>query len=128
MPSPGKMLRKRGTAESEATAVINLLEVLPMMVLQFTLQLVALYWVRRCYVRYPEKRWRFTALLVWLIIAVAGTLTQAAIVIWFPPMTSEGLFRTIHWISKTTSTIGYLAVAVTCWCIADYYERLGYAK
>lgn len=108
--------------------MVHWIEVIPMMALQLVMQLVAIYYVRLCYTKYPDKRWRFLALLIWCIISIFATVGQIAFVFIAQPATTSELFETIHWVNRTVSIIGYLSVAVTCWCIADYYKRMGYGQ
>ena len=93
---------------------------------QFLLIALALFWAARCYILYPEKRWRFLALVVWLAIALIGKAIAGTVLVL--PTEQLDTFRWIHWIDTTVATIGYIAVAVTCWLICDHYKRLGYGK
>ena len=89
--------------------------------------ILALLATCRTYYKYPTKRWRFLALVIWLGIAMI-TQIGASIFFLLPSPSSEQTFRVIHWIDETVAVIGYLSVAVTLTLIGDFYRRLGYGK
>lgn len=89
--------------------------------ISLTLNLIALAITVFCYFRFPTKRWRFIAFIVWLGISfVAGT---ALLVI---RAATGGPLAYHFWIAKTVDLIGYLAVIATFWSHYRYYIDLGY--
>lgn len=101
------------------------MKVLVMVGFILVVQFICLYWVLRCYLDYPDKRWRFLSILVWTLISIAATALKIVLLIVLPEDTLTR-FQVLHWVDQTVAAIGYLSVATMCLCIHDYYKRLNY--